>query len=607
MSKHLPLVASAIITLFLVGCGGETETSSSGGPALSSVDAASQRDADTAERQQSQRQQQDRDSGASEQTADGSDSVANNEGSLSRNGLFPEMPQGNVAFGGALFPDFQPAEDAMASKAEMGDTYPTDISGGDNDKMAKKMEASSDDEPNDTEPVATMAAKSEPASLLPQAMKMFMEHSDQEAIDVVYANYLISDEARDQYGLNWYPGLKEPRMLFRWGVGIVFNKPRDLAGRHPVIGDPGDPEEGVDPSDRDSGGRRGRGGGLPGLGSVGSGSGGSRAGARTYKNIDTSRPDGFLMYYTGDFGEQLISFLDDRRKDDDQPYYGQILKDVMEQKMAAADEPAAAQRTRRSSGGINSSGAGFRGLAADGGGGRRGASRANNAQPLQRTDTSILDRAMGRTTAERPADDFTGSILPGVSLLGVGSKVDILDRAKSAKVDGLIVFNVKVSKSRGGNSRNRANSSPEFSSTTSMKIIDLASEKNVFSSKALKDTKVKEENDEGDDPVKDQVARAFSNYADSSFRAQDLPGGLNESAVKKRVGRLLKNKSGQPLAAAVEIISYYKSELLTAELAETAVTRLFGSDEAKVLVDGASADRLEFLKTVLPNGLGTSP
>jgi len=317
------------------------------------------------------------------------------------------------------------------------------------------------------------------------------------------------------------------------------------------------------------------------------------------------------MYYTGDFGEQLISFLDGRRKDE-QPYYGQILKDVMEQELAAEDEVASDSGQTRRSGGFNGAAIGFSGGAIDGGGRRRGRSRSNDTQPLQRDDTSFLDRAMGQSTSEKPSDDASGSILPGVSLLGLGSKVDLIARAKSAKVDGLIIFNVKVNKSRGGssrggNSRNRTSAPPEFSCTTSMKIVDLATEKNVFNSKSLKDTTVEEENDEGEDPVKDQVARAFSTYADSNFRATDLPNGLNESAVKKRVGRLLRNKSGQPLAAAVEIISYYKSELLTAELAETAVTRLFGSDDAKVLVDGASADRLEFLKTVLPNGLGTSP
>ena len=607
MAKYLPVAATTIIALFFVGCGGETETANSGGPALSSVD-ANERGADTAAAARESRQRD----GAAEAEAEGADSVATNESSGPVNGLFPDMPLAGVTFGGGLFPDFQPSDDAMsevAAKEEMSDTYPTD-SGEDKEEMMASKLAEGEGESAESDAKAMMASKSKMVSLLPQAMKMFMEHADQEAIDVVYANYLISDEAREQYGLNWYPGIKEPRMLFRWGVGVVFNKPRELAGRHPVIGDPGDPNEGVEDSDRAGRrGGRGGGGGLSGAGGGGLlGGGRSRSGSRTYKDIDTSRPDGFLMYYTGDFGEQLISFLDGRRKDD---HYGQILKDVMEQEMASKDGEEASSASessgfrRRETSSSNFGGA----PATAGGGNRRGGRRGSrsNSQPLQRTDTSVLERAMGQSTAEKPADDASGSILPGVSLLGVGSKVDIVSRAKAANIDGLVIFNVKVSKSRGGNARNRANTSPDYTCTTSMKIVDLATEKNVFSSKSLKDTTVKEENDEGEDPVKDQVARAFSTYADASFRATDLPGGLNESAVKKRVGRLLRDKSGQPLAAAVEIISYYKSELLTAELAETAVTRLFGSDDAKVLVDGAAADRLEFLKTVLPNGLGTSP
>ncbi|MEM9411638.1 MAG: hypothetical protein AAGA30_11025, partial [Planctomycetota bacterium] len=84
-----------------------------------------------------------------------------------------------------------------------------------------------------------------------------------------------------------------------------------LTGRHPVIGDPGDENEGVPASDRNGP----RGGGPGSLGGTTTRGGGSRGGSRKYKNADTSRPDGFLLYYTGDFGTQLVDFIDSRRND----------------------------------------------------------------------------------------------------------------------------------------------------------------------------------------------------------------------------------------------------------------------------------------------------
>lgn len=613
MSKQQTLVVSALFTLFLIGCGGDTETSSTKAPALSSVD-ANERSAggDTASARLEKNEQAEEAEPANGSSSTASDvASAGNSGSAT-NGLFPNMPmmdKSGVAFGGGLFPDFQPSDEGMSEvAAKMGETYPSgaeatkEMAG----EMSKEM-ASENDGSDSTEAVA-MASKAAPASLLPKAMKLFTEHADQDAIDVIYANYLVSDTAREQYGLDWYPGLKEPRMLFRWGVGIVFNKPRELAGRHPVIGDPGDPDEGVEESDRPrgGGGRRGGIGGASGAGLAGGGRS-RRSGSRTYQNIDTSRPDGYLMYYTGDFGEQLISFLDSRRQDDE-PYYGQILKDVMEQKMEAEEsEQVASNNSNNSSGrGVRDNSAANLGGAPIGGAGRgrntRGRTPRNNSQPLQREDTSVLDRAMGQAVATKPTDDASGSILPGVTLLGVGSKADIVERAKAANLDGLLVFTVKVSKSRGGgNSRNRTSSPPEFSCATGLKIVDIASGDNVFSSKMLKDTKVEEENEDGKDPVKQQVERAFATFADDKFRAQDLPSGLNEDVIKNRVGRILKNNKDQPLAAAVEIISYHQSELLSTELAETAISRLFGSDDAKVLVDGDASARIEFLKSALPN------
>ena len=531
------------------------------------------------------------------------------------NGLFPSMPK-VASFGGGLFPDFKPAMDdtvAMADKADaMSDKTDDKMADAGSDAMSDKAEMADADAGSTGETMAkadSAMAKKESISILHEARKLIEEHADQPAIDVMYANYLVSDEARKKYTLDWYPGIKEPRMFFRWGVCIVFNKPKELEGRHPVLGDPGDPNEGVSAgASRRSGGR----GGTIGVGAVSSG--GSRSGgARLYKNVDTSRPDGFLLYYTGDFGEKLISHLDSRREDEQRPYYGAMLKDVLEVEIPGEEDEGAndrESRRARSAGGPSQSSAGFGGLSESGGAGRGGRRRggARNAQALQRTDTSVIDRAMGRSTADKPEDEATGSILPGVSLLGVGSKVDLLERAQSANVDSFIMFNVKVSKSRGSRgsrgARGSRASAPEYGCVTSMKIIDMKTGENLFSSKSLKDSQVDEENEEGEDPVKDQVERAFTTVADKTLRAMDMPSGLNSNVVKKRVGKILSTGKDNPLPAAVEIIGYLEAELLNSDLAETAMSRLFGTDDAKVLVSGSADERLEFLKEKLPDGIG---
>jgi hypothetical protein len=210
---------------------------------------------------------------------------------------------------------------------------------------------------------------------------------------------------------------------------------------------------------------------------------------------------------------------------------------------------------------------------------------------------------MGQSTAEQPEDDTVGSIVPGVMLVGVGSKAELIERAKASELDSLIVFNVRLSKSR--RSSNSSRSGPTRFNTTSMRIIDLHddSNPNLFNSKALKDTDVKESLDEGEDPVTEEIERAFDTTADKMFQADDLPEGLNRENVRKRVGRLLQDQPSNPLPSAVEIIGFLERDLLSEEDAVTALSRLFDSPDAAVLVNGSPGQRIEFMRKWLPEDI----
>ena len=305
-----------------------------------------------------------------------------------KNGLFPNLNPGlssgsGTKFGGGLFPRL-PGTGTDSSVAGNGGAAPPDTDPFD----------LGDDFVSESGDTSSSFAAPPKISLLLDAKRLFEQHNEQAAVNYVYANHLISNEARENYQLQWFPGLKEPRLFFRWGVGVVFN-PKKFDGRHPVIGDPGDPDEGASRSS--SGGRGAPGLGQPGSIGTGGGRGGSRSG-RTYKNVDTERPDGFLLYYTGDFGEKLISFLDERRLDDDAPFYGQILKDVMEAKepeSEADDDDSSGRNNVRQRGRFGGNTIGSAGDPGDSAGRGRGRNGRGGRNPLQRTDTSVIDRCNG--------------------------------------------------------------------------------------------------------------------------------------------------------------------------------------------------------------------
>ncbi|MCH2178770.1 MAG: hypothetical protein MK106_08195 [Mariniblastus sp.] len=508
------------------------------------------------------------------------------------NGLFPQMPgSGNATagFGGALFPVASGGSSAAGNEraSSGGGSLWSRITGfGSGGSRESKPPANAKS--------SVMPEGGGPQGLMGQAVEAFTDlGKEKTAVQMLYGHLLSDPRAMRQYPIKWYPGLNQPRVLFRWGIGIIYMEPSSgLEDRLPVLGDTG------------GGSGAGRGGSFDG-GSAGLEGGeappaGANQGSseRKYKNVDTSRPDGVVLYYTGEMGEMVIDSLDKRRRHGD-AFYGELLKAIPMQ------QPASTARTNRPNGG-GGAGAGRGGGgntmarrnqnrnlpgAAVGGGGGAGstpaqpppaADRRSPQSPSGRggdtpSETAmaaparVLDRAMGSSESQPPKRDTQGTIIPGVMLLGVGKKAALLEEAKNLGLDAMIVFNVKVSKTR---------SSGKTSSMTSMKIINLqnADEELVYSSKALKDTIVDELQEKGRTPVKDVVDAAFKKNADSKFKSTELPDALNSENVENRINLLKVKYQNHPLPAAIEILNYHQQRLAEDQVAIAALNELFGDD-----------------------------
>ncbi len=522
---------------------------------------------------------------------------ANFSGGLA-NGLYPQIGSSPTArFGGGLFPSM---DDSLVAAEPAPDSGK--MSDGGNAALVDVPPTGSNSEESkaslDTENGAPTSVKSggksvmSKTALFDRAVDCFSRHKEADAMNLLYAYLLINDDVRDEYPLSWYKGLKEPRVAFRWGVGVTFNAAKGMTGRHSVIGDPG----GDDGDSSRSSGRKG-GRGLGAVGGGAPGATGARTGTRTYRDMDTSRPDGFLMYYTGDLGEQLISRLDKRRTDED-AYFGKILKEI------PIREPSESKSTGRSEGNAGNAALldegpidGGRGGGAAPPGGRsapggRGAPAGGNAQ-RERDDTSIIDRAKGSGPSEQPDDELVGTIIPGVMLVGQGSKDELVQRAHSLGLDVLILFNVTVRQSK----------TDERTNLTTLRMIDLrsGSDDYVYKGRQLKDTDVEEALKDDRDLVNIELDRAFKDFADNEYRASEMPEGLNESNVEKRVDTVLSQDNSNPLPAAVEIVRFYRRDLLSTEFTEKALNKLFNSENGNNLLSTDTAERIAVIAKWLPS------
>lgn len=539
------------------------------------------------------------------------------------NGLFPQIPgSGNATagFGGALFP-LATTGGGSGTAGSIGSSLWSRLTGGGS---------------SNSEPKATVTPEGgEAQGMMGQAIKQFSElGNEQTAVQSLYTHLLSNPGEMRKYPLKWYSGINQPRVVFRWGIGIVYVEPSaGLDGRHPVLGDPG--------GDSGGGGGGGFDGGNAGLeGGDAPPPGASRnetTSERKYKDVNTARPDGFVLYYTGEMGEMVIDALDKRRRHSD-AFYGELLKDIpIHQPTEPAKQTAANTNSGRGSGGTpsgfgqptNAKGRNLPGAAVGGGGdagspvqpppgsfGTPGVPPGGNAaggdaeaasSAPKEAPARVLDRAMGTGDSAKPDPNMTGTIIPGVMLVGMGKKAALVEKAKQMDLDALIVFNVTVSKTR---------SSGKTSSMTKMTIINLqdSDKEVVHNSKALKDTIVAGQKEKGQTPVKSLVDVAFKENADTRvdedgvefgfFKAAELPSGLNAENVKNRVNHLVTGSGSHPLPTAIEILSYRQQGLVDDQLAIDSLNKIFGDDTiGSILVSGDQRARAKAIAVwVLQNG-----
>jgi hypothetical protein len=495
------------------------------------------------------------------------------------NGLFPQMSLSfrQNGFGGGLVPDFQhPFADPDAA-----DSSQTSAAGSDEVEEFVSNE---------------VADQTAPQGLMAKAVEAFRERHDSDAFKYLYSDILCDDEMAAKYPLKWFSGISRPKIALRFGVGVTYSSPRDYSGKPPVVGDPEDVRLPGASSQNNQRGSSGRGSTI-GAGGGGGGGGGSTGTADSpYANVDTSNPEGFLLYYTGDFGDRLLTQLESRRLNDD-AFFGMALKDIgvdyaVQPVSASAPGQAAAPSRTRGNRQIGTGGGPGGGAAPVGDGVISGNAAAGATGPR----TERLERVRGSSAAADPDSELSGSLSPGVLLVGEGKKEDLIDRAREMGLDVLFMFNVRVSSSRVP------------TSTTGLKVVNLHSDdaEVLYTSRSLKSDVVAKNRDAGinekSDPVVQALDLVFEEMLDDKLRAQPLPENLKPEHVAGRIMQLMEQSNPDPLAAAVEIVGFHRMELLDAELAEKALDKVLGDGKGKVLLTGTSEERQAVLAEYLPTG-----
>ncbi len=447
-------------------------------------------------------------------------------------------------------------------------------------KDNKKKEEENKQPPGETEDTTSGLAESAEAvtrrfTFFERANQAFITGNEFEAFQYLFAHVIAEDGALREHPLGWYPGVMEPRVGLRWGVGVDY-RAGNFSGDPPAF-------------EKSTGSASGAGGGSSGQDEIGVAGGGGPGGRDPTKRnpppaaASSSKPDGKdpvaeLEYYTSAFGKKLVERLEMRRTTQDF-FWGKALHDIdLSNKLKEPD-------TTRNPGGsntppkVNSGGGGI--VSAD------GEMQAPPSAPSQPADNS------GDAVDTGFVPEFTAdpsSLSPGVMMLGLGKNEELLEAAKAHGLDLVAVFYVSV----------QTSTKSEDKTTASITILDVKTGEVVAETKRINTTAyAKAVADGGDDPIEDELDKLFPQATDKKYKVAEWPNISGEAAAK-RVDKLLQQKHQNPLPVLAEIRHYQEAGLITKDEFLSAAEALIGADNARKLVDGQIADREIALKAWLP-------
>lgn len=182
----------------------------------------------------------------------------------------------------------------------------------------------------------------------------------------------------------------------------------------------------------------------------------------------------------------------------------------------------------------------------------------------------------------------------GVSFVGIDSEKKLIEKARDAEADVLLVFNISLT------------FNPKNSLTTNntmILLIDPADGKDVFKTTALNNIAVQTERANQDDDEEDDVDKTIDklfNYIDTHYRVGELATTIDPNLVRTSVGGMLKQTTENPLPTLAIVRMYNTRGLLDDNLTQVAYQRLLGDAPGLALATGSEDERKAALEKWLP-------
>lgn len=435
-----------------------------------------------------------------------------------------------------------------------------------------------------------------PKTLSERADDAFRKGNDREAFQLVYAAAIANDEAAERLPeeFRWIASLKKPSLGVRWGLGVTYSPPKGYTGHPSPVGyEPPSPPSNNAPGSIGPGspsapgaasgqnkprksrifGQRDRGnqGGQPGAASNDS------SNQKPPPSYPPGDPAGFLSFYTGEVGEQVVEVLAKRIDDGT---FGPVLQHAAEVFDSAPSAPA-----------TNS----YPGLSPMGPMGPMG---PIGPQGSLGPAGPMGPGGPGNNSPAKPEKFKIGAIAPGIVMLGEGNEHELLEAAEDQQVDFVILFDVSVRKSN-----------KDATNNTKFHVVALEKAKlaaaataegqplgEIFASGTINNKRVESaREDNKDDPLKEEIA-GFEKAIDAEVVVSKLSEKVSTEEIALKRAAYLASKSDNQLAHLAEIRQYEVAKLIKHQDMADLYEKILGKANAdKLLSAKTEADRAAVL------------
>jgi hypothetical protein len=182
-------------------------------------------------------------------------------------------------------------------------------------------------------------------------------------------------------------------------------------------------------------------------------------------------------------------------------------------------------------------------------------------------------------------------IMTGLSMLGIGTKKELIDRAREDGIDAVVIIDMKLRVTA-------ANGLVTNDSTIA--LLDAKTQTKFHMTKTFNNIKIQQARaDSKEDGVDKELESLFA-AIDAKFTMTALPTGLNADIAAKRVAALTAEKHDNPLPILVEAKMYHSKGLLDETQLFAAYEQLLGVDFGRLLATGSEEDKKKVLNQWLP-------